>query len=357
MSERGLTNQWEPWQRLIDSIGPYYRTQLFAARDRAKDELCDLDEEQLEAIAAEGRKAAGSLDEDGARLTVRRTEHRERHSRLAADCSARPSWCFAAGDGCWRRGAGGRPGPMRRRELIGPTSTDGGRLKRTSSFASSATAAATCTRGSSVTTTSSRAEWPQSSPSTGAERGLPPPRRARHRVAHCHVPHDRPGDRSRPTSGAGQERRRGPSAAAVRGSSRAIRQRAGGSARRAARRSDGEVLDRVLEASPWSSGTGARSRGRRTISGYAPASPSRRQMTMGRDPSSHGAWPATSLVAGGPPLRAHCGSWRRSRRPRDHRAGSRRIKNRCPRTERLRTRTEPRTIGVGRRGAATAAAG
>ena len=85
MSERGLTNQWEPWQRLIDSIGPYYRTQLFAARDRAKDELCDLDEEQLEAIAAEGRKAAGSLDEDGARLTVRLTEHRERHSRLAAD--------------------------------------------------------------------------------------------------------------------------------------------------------------------------------------------------------------------------------------------------------------------------------
>ena len=66
-------------------IGPYYRTQLFAARDRAKDELCDLDEEQLEAIAAEGRKAAGRQDEDGAPLTVRLTEHRERHSRLAAD--------------------------------------------------------------------------------------------------------------------------------------------------------------------------------------------------------------------------------------------------------------------------------
>ena len=41
--------------------------------------------EQREAIAAEGRKAAGSLDEDGARLTVRLTAHRERHSRLAAD--------------------------------------------------------------------------------------------------------------------------------------------------------------------------------------------------------------------------------------------------------------------------------
>jgi hypothetical protein len=59
MSKRGLTNQWEPWQRLIDSIGPYYRTRLFAARDRARGELCDLDEEQLEAIAAERRTVAG----------------------------------------------------------------------------------------------------------------------------------------------------------------------------------------------------------------------------------------------------------------------------------------------------------
>lgn len=85
VSEQGLTNRWEPWQRVIDSIGPYYRTQLFAARDRARDELCDLDEEQLEAIAAEGHAVAGSLDEEGARLTVTLTEDRERHSRLAGD--------------------------------------------------------------------------------------------------------------------------------------------------------------------------------------------------------------------------------------------------------------------------------
>ena len=85
MSEQGLTNRWEPWQRLIDSIGPYCRMQLFAARDRARDELCDLDEEQLEAIAAEGRAVAGSLDEEGGRLTVTLTEDRERHSRLAGD--------------------------------------------------------------------------------------------------------------------------------------------------------------------------------------------------------------------------------------------------------------------------------
>jgi hypothetical protein len=61
VSEQGLTNRWEPWQRLIDSIGPYYRTQLFAARDRARGEVRDLDEEQLEAIAVEGRAVAARL--------------------------------------------------------------------------------------------------------------------------------------------------------------------------------------------------------------------------------------------------------------------------------------------------------
>ena len=85
MSEPGLTNQWEPWQRLIDSIGPYYRARLLAARDRARGELRDIDEEQLEAIAAEGRAVASSLDEEGARLTVTLTDDRERNSRLAAD--------------------------------------------------------------------------------------------------------------------------------------------------------------------------------------------------------------------------------------------------------------------------------
>jgi hypothetical protein len=85
VSEPGLTNQWEPWQRLIDSIGPYYRRQLFAARDRAKGELCELDEEQLAALAAEGRRVASSLDEEGTRLTVSSTEDRERHSRLATE--------------------------------------------------------------------------------------------------------------------------------------------------------------------------------------------------------------------------------------------------------------------------------
>jgi hypothetical protein len=70
MSDRGLTNQWEPWQRLIDSIGPYYRDRLFEARDRANAKLDDLDEEELASLASEGRKIASSLDEDDARVTV-----------------------------------------------------------------------------------------------------------------------------------------------------------------------------------------------------------------------------------------------------------------------------------------------
>jgi hypothetical protein len=85
VSEPGLRNPWEPWQRLIDSIGPYYRSQLLAARDLARGELCDLDDEQLETVAAEGRRVANSLDEEGARLTVSLTEDRERDSRLAAN--------------------------------------------------------------------------------------------------------------------------------------------------------------------------------------------------------------------------------------------------------------------------------
>src|SRR5450755_1678165 len=85
MSDPGVTNSWEQWRRLIDSIGPYYRTRLLAARDRARGGLRDLDEEQLESVAAEGRMVASSLDEEGARLTVTLTDDRERQSRLAAD--------------------------------------------------------------------------------------------------------------------------------------------------------------------------------------------------------------------------------------------------------------------------------
>jgi len=80
-----LTNPWEPWQRLIDSIGSYYRGRLFKARDQARAKLGDLDEEELGSIASEGRRIASSLDEEGAGLTVSLTDDRERHSRLASE--------------------------------------------------------------------------------------------------------------------------------------------------------------------------------------------------------------------------------------------------------------------------------
>ena len=110
MSEPGLTNRWEPWQRLIDSIGPYYRAQLFKARDHAKGELADLDDGQLGVIAAEGRGVARSLDGEGARLSVSVTEERERHARLAAElqCEAellvrRGRWALAPHRRRWAR--------------------------------------------------------------------------------------------------------------------------------------------------------------------------------------------------------------------------------------------------------------
>jgi hypothetical protein len=78
MSEPGLMNHWELWQRLIDSIGPYYRDRLFEARDRANAKLDDLDEEELASLASEGRKTASSLDEDDARLTVSLHDERDR---------------------------------------------------------------------------------------------------------------------------------------------------------------------------------------------------------------------------------------------------------------------------------------
>jgi hypothetical protein len=80
-----LTNPWEPWQRLIDSIGSYYRGRLFKARDQAQAKLGELDEEELRSIASEGRRIAGSLDEEGARLTVSLTDDRERHAKLASE--------------------------------------------------------------------------------------------------------------------------------------------------------------------------------------------------------------------------------------------------------------------------------
>ena len=117
----GLTNQWEPWQRLIDSIGPYYGAQLFTAR--AGERRATHVDEDLETVAAEGRRVAGSLDEEGARLMVALTEGRERQSRLAADLQREAElmrrhrrWALAprraAGAGrCGRASRSGRGAP------------------------------------------------------------------------------------------------------------------------------------------------------------------------------------------------------------------------------------------------------
>jgi hypothetical protein len=102
MSE--LTNPWEPRQRLIDAIGPYYRGRLFQARDWAKARWGDLDEEELVVFASQGRGIASSLDQEGARLTVTLTDERERQSKLAGELqrdaealARRARWTLALG--------------------------------------------------------------------------------------------------------------------------------------------------------------------------------------------------------------------------------------------------------------------
>jgi hypothetical protein len=102
MSERGPTNRWEPWQRLIDSIAPYYRARRFAVRDRGRGELCD-----LRGAARGDRRAemhgARSLDEGERGVTITLGD-RERHLRLAADLQReaellvrRQRWALAPG--------------------------------------------------------------------------------------------------------------------------------------------------------------------------------------------------------------------------------------------------------------------
>ena len=56
MSEPGLTNPWEPWQRLLDSIGPDYRRRFHEARERAMRDNPAVLEELREAYFAEHRR-------------------------------------------------------------------------------------------------------------------------------------------------------------------------------------------------------------------------------------------------------------------------------------------------------------
>ena len=85
MSESGLGLPYRGWERFFAAIGTGYGTRLREATDRAHAELAGADDEALVAIARAGRAAANSLDEDGARLTVRLHEQRDRHAGLASN--------------------------------------------------------------------------------------------------------------------------------------------------------------------------------------------------------------------------------------------------------------------------------
>ena len=276
VSERGLTNPWEPWQRLIDSIGPYYRSQVLAAGDHARGELCDLDEGQRETVAAEGRRVANSLDDEGARLTVSLTEDRERHSRLAADLQRgaelilrRRRWPLAS-----------RRRPEARADAA----------ERTDRAEEHGRQAAQAHEQLRQLGNSGRHLYPWFE---------------RHRAVLAR------GLAAELTLDAAQSAVShllgAPGIASLTAACLTIDRAIDLGQLQELVKNVGEALDHVLEAiAVVKRRAGPRSRGRRTISGCAPATPSRRQMTMRRDPSSHGSWPATSLVAGGPPLPAHC---------------------------------------------------
>jgi hypothetical protein len=61
---------------------------LYKARDRARGGLEGLEDDELAAIASEGRRIAGTLDVEGARLTVSLNDDREHQSRLASELQA-----------------------------------------------------------------------------------------------------------------------------------------------------------------------------------------------------------------------------------------------------------------------------
>jgi hypothetical protein len=144
VSEPGVTNPWEPWQRLIDSIGPDYRAQLFRARDRAKGTLDDLGDEELASIASAGRRIASSLDEEGARLTVSLHADRERDSRSGpASCGTRPSSSVVRRDAGSHRGAVDMRGIRQQSKPPKQRSTGGSPMRRTGDCGSSATAVGT----------------------------------------------------------------------------------------------------------------------------------------------------------------------------------------------------------------------
>ena len=84
MAESELGFPYKGWERFFDAIGPRYGAMLREAMNRARAELVDADDERLALLATQGREAASSLDEDGARLTVGLHDERDQKSALAS---------------------------------------------------------------------------------------------------------------------------------------------------------------------------------------------------------------------------------------------------------------------------------
>jgi len=84
MAESELAFPHKGWERFFDAIGPRYGAMLREAMNRARAELADTDDEQLALLVRQGREAASSLDEEGARQTVRLYQERDQNAALAS---------------------------------------------------------------------------------------------------------------------------------------------------------------------------------------------------------------------------------------------------------------------------------
>lgn len=85
MSESELGLPYRGWERFFAAVGSGYHGALRQEMDRLRTELGGTDDEQLASLARDARTAAGSLDEESARLTVRLHDERDRHGQLAAN--------------------------------------------------------------------------------------------------------------------------------------------------------------------------------------------------------------------------------------------------------------------------------
>lgn len=103
MSESELAFPYKGWERFFDAVGPKYGAMLREAMDRARAQLSDADDDHLASLVAEGRKAASSLDEDGARLTVRLDEERDQERALAASLEQQAEEILEHAPRAWSR--------------------------------------------------------------------------------------------------------------------------------------------------------------------------------------------------------------------------------------------------------------